>query len=137
MAVLAKSTPADVKKAWEGLDRLTNFKHLKKPEVGLVMVQARAGKDGTRFNLGEMTITRCTVQVEGGYIGCAYVAGRSPGHAEAAAVLDAMLQDPRYREHIMKEIIVPLGAILEEKRARDAAKSESTRVEFFTMVRGD
>jgi alpha-D-ribose 1-methylphosphonate 5-triphosphate synthase subunit PhnG len=103
------------------------FSFLRKPGVGLVMVQARAGGSGPRFNLGEMTVTRCTVQLEGGYTGCAYVAGRSPGHAEAAAVLDALLQDPRHHDSIMKEIILPLEAGLKEKREGEAARTDSTR----------
>jgi alpha-D-ribose 1-methylphosphonate 5-triphosphate synthase subunit PhnG len=137
MAVLAKSSPLDLEKAWEKLSHPPAYSCLRKPEVGLVMVQARAGGNGPRFNLGEMTVSRCTVQVEGGYVGSAYVAGRSPGHAEAAAVLDALLQDEGRHDFIMKEIILPLEDILKEQRNREAALADSTRVEFLTMVRGD
>ena len=137
MAILAKSSPADLGKAWEKIDPPPAFSYLRKPEVGLVMIQARAGGTGPRFNLGEMTVTRCTIQVQGGYIGCAYVAGRSPRHAEAAALFDALLQDDIHHDFIMKEIILPLEVILKGKKNREAAKAESTRVEFFTMVRGD
>jgi alpha-D-ribose 1-methylphosphonate 5-triphosphate synthase subunit PhnG len=137
MAVLAKSSPSDLEKAWEKLSHPPIFSYLRKPEVGLVMVRARAGGSGPRFNFGEMTVTRCTVRVEGGYVGCAYVAGRSPGHAEAAAVFDALLQDESCHDFIMKEIILPLEAILKEKIDCEAARADSTRVEFFTMVRGD
>ena len=72
-----------------------------------------------------------------GYIGCAYIAGRCPGHAEVAAVFDACSRTHCRHDCVMKEIILPLEAILKEKRDREAAKAESTRVEFFTMVRGD
>jgi alpha-D-ribose 1-methylphosphonate 5-triphosphate synthase subunit PhnG len=137
MSVLAKSSASDLEKAWEKLSPPPAFSYLRKPEVGLVMIRARAGGSGPRFNLGEMTVTRCAVQVEGGYIGCAYVAGRSPGHAEAAAVFDALLQDEGRRDFIMKEIILPLEAVWKEKREGEAARADSTRVEFFTMVRGD
>ena len=137
MAVLAKSSPRDLANFWEKLDPPPAFSYLRKPEVGLVMVRARAGGTGPLFNLGEMSVTRCTVQVEGGAIGCAYVAGRTPGHAEAAAVFDALLQDEDRRDFIMKEIILPLEAVLKEKNEREAARADSTRVEFFTMVRGD
>ena len=137
MAILAKSSAEELKKAWEKLDQPPVFSYLRKPEIGLVMVQGRAGGTGQRFNLGEMTMTRCAVQVEGGHVGCAYLAGRSPGRAEVAAVLDALLQDPRQHDFIMKEIILPLEGILKEKRERKAARADSTRVEFFTMVRGD
>jgi alpha-D-ribose 1-methylphosphonate 5-triphosphate synthase subunit PhnG len=137
MAVLAKSSAGDLEKAWKKLDHPPVFSYLRKPEAGLVLVQARAGGSGPHFNMGEMTVTRCTVQVEGGYIGYACVGGRSLGHAKAAAVLDALLQDEGRHDFIMKEIILPLEAILQRKKAREAAGADSTRVEFFTMVRGD
>ena len=37
---------------------------------------AAAGGGGAAFNLGEMTVTRCTVRTETGFVGHAYVAGR-------------------------------------------------------------
>ena len=137
MAVLAKSSPDDLEKAREKLESPPSFRYLKKPEVGLVMIRARAGGTGPRFNLGEMSVTRCTIQVEDGAIGCAYVAGRCPAHAEAAALFDALLQDPLQHPFIMAEIIGPLEAILKEKRDRETGKAAATRVEFFTMVRGE
>ena len=137
MAVLAKSSPEDLEKAREKLERPPSFRYLKKPEMGLVMIRARAGGSGPRFNLGEMSVTRCTIQVEDGAIGCAYVAGRCPSHAEVAALFDALLQDPLQHTFVMEEIIGPLEAILKEKREREASKVASTRVEFFTMVRGE
>jgi alpha-D-ribose 1-methylphosphonate 5-triphosphate synthase subunit PhnG len=137
MAILARSSAEELEKAWQKLDQPPVFSYLRKPEMGLVMVQGRAGGTGQRFNLGEMTVTRCAVQVEGGHVGCAYVAGRSPGRAEVAAVLDALLQDPRQHDFVMKEIILPLEGVLKAKRDQEAARVDSTRVEFFTMVRGD
>jgi alpha-D-ribose 1-methylphosphonate 5-triphosphate synthase subunit PhnG len=137
MAILAKSSPEDLEKAREKLESPPSFRYLKKPEMGLVMIRARAGGTGPRFNLGELSVTRCTVQVEDGAIGCAYVAGRCPGHAEAAALFDALLQDPRQHTFIMEEIIGPLEAILKEKREREVGRAAATRVEFFTMVRGE
>ena len=40
------------------------------------MMRGRAGGGGAPFNLGEMTVTRCTVRTAGGQVGHAYVAGR-------------------------------------------------------------
>jgi alpha-D-ribose 1-methylphosphonate 5-triphosphate synthase subunit PhnG len=137
MAVLAKSSPEDLEKARKKLESPPSFRYLKKSEVGLVMIRARAGGTGPRFNLGEMSVTRCTIQVEDGAIGCAYVAGRSPDHAEAAALFDALLQDPLQHNFVMEEIIRPLEAILKEKRDRETGKAAATRVEFFKMVRGE
>ncbi len=137
MAILAKSSPEDLEKAREKLESPPSFRYLKKPEIGLAMIRARVGGTGPRFNLGEMSVTRCTVQMEGGAIGCAYIAGRCPGHAEAAALFDALLQDSLQHTFVMEEIIRPLEAILKEKRDREAGKAAATRVEFFTMVRGE
>ncbi len=64
------------------------------PEGGLVMVRGRAGGGGAPFNLGEMTVTRCTVRLGSGLVGHAYVAGREPRRAELAALVDALMQDP-------------------------------------------
>lgn len=137
MAVLALSSPGEVEKALEKIAPPPVFSRLRGPEFGLVMIQGRAGGTGRTFNLGEMTVTRCTVQTEGGYTGSAYVAGRSAGHAEAAALLDALLQDPQRRDFVMGEIVVPLEKGLRGKREQEAEKADSTRVEFFTLVRGD
>ena len=65
------------------------------------MARGRPGGDGAPFNLGEMTVTRCTVRLEDGTVGHAYVAGRDMRQAELAAVLDAVLQGPARRGAMM------------------------------------
>ena len=71
------------------------------PETGLVMVRGRAGGSGSPFNLGEMTVTRCTVQLGSGTAGHAYIAGRDERQAELAAVADALLQDPALTRKVL------------------------------------
>ncbi len=137
MAVLAKSSPADLEKAWEKLNQPPLYRYLRRPETGLVMVRARAGGTGLRFNLGEMTVSRCTVQLEAGPIGCGYVAGRNLAHAEIAAVFDALLQNPEEEAFLRKEIIEPLEEALSARKARETARAASTKVDFFTLVRGE
>ena len=107
------------------------------PEQGLVMVRGRAGEGGRQFNLGEMTVTRCSVQVLDGAIGHSYVAGRSKEKAEIAAVLDALLQDDRCRDDIYRSVISPIAEQEEKKRQQVQAKSASTKVDFISMVRGE
>ncbi len=108
---------------------------LRKPETGLAMVRARAGGSGEKFNLGEMTVTRCAIRLAGGETGIGYVQGRSARHAELAALADALLQNDHYRDAIVSKVIDPLARLL-ERRATDAAdRAASTRVEFFTLVR--
>jgi alpha-D-ribose 1-methylphosphonate 5-triphosphate synthase subunit PhnG len=101
------------------------------------MVQGRAGGTGARFNVGEMTVTRCTVALADGRVGHAYVGGRNGRHAERAAALDAMLQDPGRRPVLEAGVIAPLQARQEAQRAAARARATGTRVDFFTMVRGE
>lgn len=137
LSVMAKAPPAEVTAALEAMGARPSYRLLRRPETGLVMIRARAGGDGRRFNLGEMTVTRCSVRLDDGTVGHAYVAGRDPRHAEAAAVLDALLQDGTRRGELMAAVIDPLAAAQEERRAREARRTAATRVDFFTMVRGE
>lgn len=137
MSVLAKAPAGRLADLWRSLGEAPRYRVVRGPEVGLVMVRARAGGTGTRFNLGEMTVTRCTVQLEGGALGHAYVGGRDRGHAELAAVLDALLQDPARRTRLHALVVEPLAAEREAARRTIAERSAATRVEFFTMVRGE
>jgi alpha-D-ribose 1-methylphosphonate 5-triphosphate synthase subunit PhnG len=106
---------------------------LRGPEGGLVMVRGRAGGGGAAFNLGEMTVTRCTIRLDSGPIGHAYIAGREPRRAELAAVLDALMQDPGRSAALEETIIAPLEAGESARRAERAGKAAATRVQFFAM----
>ncbi len=107
---------------------------LRGPEIGLVMVRGRAGGAGAPFNLGEMTVARCTVRDAEGRVGHAYVAGRDLRHAELAAALDAALQDSARHDALERTVIAPLAAAQEAARAASARKAAATRVQFFTMA---
>ncbi|MEO1131320.1 MAG: phosphonate C-P lyase system protein PhnG [Cyanobacteria bacterium J06639_1] len=114
---------------------------LRSPEIGLAMVRGRAGGTGQKFNLGEMTVTRCVVQLDSldpdrPISGFGYVAGRSRRHAELAATCDALLQHPAWRDRVWNQVIAPLQAEAEERRQRQQQQTEATRVKFFTMPRG-
>jgi alpha-D-ribose 1-methylphosphonate 5-triphosphate synthase subunit PhnG len=102
------------------------------------MVQGRMGGDGDPFNVGEMTVTRCAVRMAAdGRVGHAYVSGRRPAHAEMAAVFDALLQDKKRRAVLESKVIAPLEALQRKRRLAASRKTAATRVEFFTLVRGD
>ena len=137
MSVLALASTEELEAAWRRLPPAPAHRVLRPAEVGLVMVRARAGGTGTRFNLGEMTVTRCSVELPDGTVGHGYVGGRRRRHAELAAVLDALLQDPRQRPALEAEIVAPLARAQAERRRAVVARSAPTRVDFFTMVRGD
>lgn len=137
MGLLAKSSPADLETVWQGMGEQPPYDFLRAPEAGLALVRARAGGTGVRFNLGEMTLTRCVVQLRNGVSGYAYVAGRNRRHAELAAVFDALLQDPAHYVQLEAALLQPLSAKLQEQKQRRAAKVAATKVDFFTLVRGD
>ncbi len=101
------------------------------------MARGRAGGTGVRFNVGEVTVTRCAVELEGGAVGVAYVRGRDRRHAELAALLDALLQDPARHDDLEQAVVAPLAAAQAARRRAAAERVEPSRVEFFTMVRGD
>jgi alpha-D-ribose 1-methylphosphonate 5-triphosphate synthase subunit PhnG len=108
---------------------------LRKPETGLVMLRGRAGGAGERFNLGEMTLTRCVLRIETGEVGVAYVQGRSQRKAELSALADALLQSAPWRETVWRRLIEPVRAHLDTETARKRHKAQATRVEFFTLAR--
>lgn len=138
MRLLALS-PLDMLEGWmrrnQESDALPARTWLRKPEAGLVMLRGRAGGAGERFNLGEMTLTRCALRIETGEVGVAYVKGRSVRKAELAALADALLQAAPWRDAVQGRLIEPLRAHLEAQSARQRHKSQATRVEFFTLAR--
>ncbi len=137
MGVLATAPSDRLAALWETVPDKPDFTYLRAPEFGLVMTQGRIGGVGAAFNLGEMTVTRCSLRLADGTVGHAWLGGRDKVKARIAALLDAMLQQPQRRSALLSAIIRPLQ---EERMARDIARAEkvaATRVEFFTMVRGE
>jgi len=120
-----------------GLSAVTvpQYAWLRRPETGLFMVRGRIGGTGNRFNLGEITVTRCTLRLADGSSGVAYVHGRSHRRAELAALADALLQGDGSRPFLQQALLDPIARHLEERTARMASKAQSTRVEFFTVAR--
>lgn len=134
MAVLARATAEDLAGRIAALPTLPPHTRLRGPESGLVMLRGRQGGDGAPFNLGEMTVTRCTVRLEDGTLGHAYVAGRDGRQAELAALLDAALQRPALNPVLMECVVAPLAAEQAARRDAAARKAAATRVAFATMA---
>ena len=120
----------------ELLPDLPPFDWLRRPELGAVMLRGRMGAGGAPFNLGEMTVTRCTLRLADGRVGQAFVQGRDKDHATRAAVADALLQGDQ-AGRIEAEVLAPLRAEEAARRRARAEKAAATRVEFFTLVRGE
>jgi alpha-D-ribose 1-methylphosphonate 5-triphosphate synthase subunit PhnG len=137
MSVLARAASRDLEAAWVTLGTHPVYRVVRPPELGMVMLRGRAGGSGPRFNLGEMTVTRCSVELESGAMGHAYVAGRDLRHAELAAVFDALLQDGRLRDTLERSVITPFEEAQRESRHLAVSRSAATKVEFFTLVRGE
>ena len=134
---LAHADPQILQAAWDRLAFVPDYEMIRSPETGLAMVRGQTGSGGQPFNLGEMTVTRCAVRMAGGQIGIGYVAGRSKRHATLIALFDGMLQDGQVSAQIHDTVIVPLAQAQERRRAEEAARAAGTKVEFFTMSRGD
>jgi alpha-D-ribose 1-methylphosphonate 5-triphosphate synthase subunit PhnG len=133
---LLSRAPIELLEAW-GSGRSVDYIWLKRPESGLAMVRALIGATGDRFNLGEMTLTRCALRMAGGQHGVAYVQGRSARRAELAAIADALMQDPNECEALERDLLQPLRARIAASRAVRTAESHLTKVEFLTVSRGD
>ncbi len=132
MSVLARASSAELEQATAGCD-LPEHTRLRGPELGLAMVRGRTGGGGAAFNIGEMTVSRCTVRTKAGLTGHAYVAGRDLRQAELAALLDATLQDPAHAG-LLDTVVAPLARQQVQRRNAVAAKAAATRVQFFTMA---
>lgn len=112
------------------------FGWLRRPETGSMMVQGRAGAVGAAFNLGEVTVTRASVRLDCGTIGHAMVQGRDPQKAERAALLDALLQTAQ-GDRLQNDVLGPLQTAEAEDAETRARRVAATKVDFFTMVRGE
>jgi len=118
-------------------DSLPAAAPLRGPEIGMVMLRGRAGGGGALFNLGEATVTRATVRLESGEVGHAVVLGRDPAKARIVAHLDALSQRPDWSDRIEAEFIRPAIAEAAARRRRHVEETQATRVDFFTLARGE
>ena len=136
LSTLAQAPATRLAALWDAYGAAPDHEMLRPPEIGTVMVRGRAGAVGAPFNLGEMTVTRCSVRLGSGAVGHGYVQGRDKGAAKTAALVDA-LAEAGDAAALEAAILAPLR---EEARAKDharAARAAATKVEFFTMVRGE
>ena len=136
MAVLAHSEAADIAGHLEAI-ALPAHEDLREPENGLVMVRGRVGGDGAPFNLGEATVSRAAVRLSSGEVGFGYTLGRDGEKARMIALCDAMVQSDQFAGLVEAKVIAPLRAAISEKRNRKVAEAAATRVDFYTLVRGE
>lgn len=112
---------------------------LRRPETGLMMVQGRVGGTGERFNLGEVSVTRCALRLSTAAsdapVGVSYVLGRNHRQAQLAAVADALLQDPAQHAVLETRLLTPLREYLHAQQAARHARAQTTKVDFLTVAR--
>ena len=133
--VLAAAPARALAELWDRWVDKPGHSKVRGPEVGLVMLRGRAGGGGAPFNLGEATVSRASVRILSGEVGHGYCLGRDLAKAEAIAVIDALWQrDPG---RVEAEIIAPLRALGRDADQKRRDETAATRVDFFTMVRGD
>lgn len=113
------------------------YDELREAESGLVMVRGRVGGDGAPFNLGEATVSRAAVRLASGEVGLGYVLGRDKDKARMIALCDALVQSEAFAGAVETKVIEPLRAANLAARQKAAAQAAATKVDFYTMVRGE
>lgn len=135
-----------------------SYSMVRAPEAGLIMARGRIGNTGHAFNVGEVLVTRCVVALNGegesralhqetererghhqdqSLLGYAWVTGEKARHAEIAALLDALWLREAYAG-LMDEHVAPL--LMQRRMHKEDAEASAvakTKVDFFTMVRGE
>jgi alpha-D-ribose 1-methylphosphonate 5-triphosphate synthase subunit PhnG len=136
MSLLSKAPAASLSRQVAAHGPEQPFNWLRRPEIGGVMVQGRTGGTGARFNVGEITVTRCSLQLDTGEIGHAVVQGRNKTKAKQAAVVDALMQSPA-ADRLKLLVLEPLAKEMQATKRARAAKAAATKVDFFTLARGE
>ncbi|HEO9522110.1 TPA: phosphonate C-P lyase system protein PhnG [Escherichia coli] len=137
MSVLAHSQPAELAARLNALNINADYEVIRAAETGLVQIQARMGGTGERFFAGDAMLTRAAVRLTDGTLGYSWVLGRDKQHAERCALIDALMQQNRHFQNLSETLIAPLDADRMARIAARQAEVNASRVDFFTMVRGD
>lgn len=135
--LLARATVEELLKCWSALDTKPHVDKVRGPETGLVMVRGKIGGGGSPFHLGEATVTRATVKLGSGTIGHAHALGTSRKQAWYAAIADALWQEETTRPLVEREVLSVVASRIEKRKANANQQTAATRVDFFTMLRGD
>jgi alpha-D-ribose 1-methylphosphonate 5-triphosphate synthase subunit PhnG len=138
-AMMATLADADLRELQDGLAAIgaVEMTEMRPAETGLVMLRGRIGGDGAAFNLGEAPVTRAAVRLATGETGFSYILGCDKEKARAAALCDALWQSPRHRDAVDRLILMPVRERCAGARLRVREEAAATRVDFFTLVRGD
>lgn len=133
MSILARAPAEAMEDRLREAPPLPLHRVVRGPEIGLTMLRGRAGGDGAAFNLGEATVTRCSVSLEDGTLGHCWRLGRDRRAAELAATLDAALQQEALRPALIEAVVEPLRAAQAEAASLTARRAAATEVRFATL----
>jgi alpha-D-ribose 1-methylphosphonate 5-triphosphate synthase subunit PhnG len=137
MAVLAEADAAEIAGFLKTIGPPPDHAEMRPAENGLVMLRGRIGGDGAPFNMGEATVSRAVVRLATGEIGFGYVLGRDREKARLIALCDALLQNDAYDAILESKVLSPIRERIAAARHAAARQVAATKVEFFTLVRGE
>lgn len=135
--LLAQARMDELQAAWDTLPDRPEVKAVRGPETGLLMIRGRIGGGGAPFNLGEATVTRATILLPSCVAGHAHALGTDKAKARLAAIFDALWQEEAKRDFVESTLLGPIEARIAAEDKRTAEETAATRVDFFTMVRGE
>jgi alpha-D-ribose 1-methylphosphonate 5-triphosphate synthase subunit PhnG len=136
MGVLGHCATADIAGYLDAV-AIPAHEELRQPENGLVMLRGRIGGDGAPFNLGEATVSRAAVRLASGEVGFGYTLGRDGTKAHLIALCDALIQTAEFSDAVETNVLAPLRARVVADVKRKAAETAATKVDFYTLVRGE
>ena len=137
VSAFAQAPAGFLQNMWAELSGNRELQPVRGPEVGLVMIRGRTGGGGAPFNVGEASVTRASVRIADGTVGHAMILGRDPEKARHAAGFDALWQLPGARDAVETLVVTKIERRLLETDQEKAEETAATRVDFFTMVRGE
>jgi len=135
--LLARALSEELEPALQALAGDEEITPLRGPETGLVMLRGRIGGGGSGFNLGETTVSRASIRLSDGLVGHGHCLGTDRKKAQMIAIFDALYQRSSMAEKLEKTLLGKVRARIASEQKKQAEETAATRVDFFTMVRGD
>jgi alpha-D-ribose 1-methylphosphonate 5-triphosphate synthase subunit PhnG len=137
LAILVGANRDELDAAWQAVTKRPDMEIVRAPEIGLIMARGRTGGGGAPFNLGEVTVTRATVRLATGEVGIGHLLGRDRHLALLIARFDALWQNPHHRDFVNREVLAPIARRTASEERRMRRQTAATKVDFFTLVRGE
>ena len=135
--LIARATRGELTTFLNALPAVPATTPLRGPETGLVMVRGRIGGGGAAFNLGEVTVSRASIRLASGTVGHAQSLGTDREKARLGAIIHALWQEPETTERIESVLLEPIEQRIAQEQQRKREETAATRVDFFTMARGE